>query len=334
MIRPVTKLCRAFLIPALVALAQLGLHQGVVAQGLLQRPIRIIVPYAPGSGWDVMIRTLAQTVAERNSETIIIENRPGAGTIVGANACKTAAPGGYTICVLSNSSMLFNPHLYKSLPYSPHDDFDPITMIAFVDHVVIMHASVPADSFDELVQYSKANPDKLNYGSNGFGGDLHLQIEWLKSKTGAKLLHIPYQGVAPATMAFEAGQIHVMTLTPGTGPLIEKIKSGEIKGLLVDSAERMPILPDVPTFQEAGLPPFKTRTWLALFGPKGMPKEVLAELSRNFAAVVKDPQFHERYMLPFGFSPVGSAPEELRKHMLDTREESAELIRLSGVKPK
>jgi tripartite-type tricarboxylate transporter receptor subunit TctC len=281
-----------------------------------------------------MVRTLAQAVGERNSDTIIIENRPGAGTIVGANACKSAQPDGNTICLLSNSSMLFNPHLYKSLPYDPHADFEPISLLAFVDHVVIMHRSVPANSFHELVEYSKKHPDELNYGSNGFGGDLHLQIEWLKKKTGARLTHIPYQGVAPASLALEAGQIHVMTLTPGTGALLEKVKRGEIKALLVDGDERLPSFPNVPTFQEAGLPPFRARTWLGLFAPKGTPKEIVARLSRNFAVVIKERSFHERHLLPYGFWPVGSTPAELTRQMLDTRDEATELIQISGVQPQ
>ncbi len=329
-----TTLHRAWRIVGLAAFALLTAPHASQAEGLVSRPIRILVPYAPGSGWDVMVRTLAHTVGERNSNTIIIENRPGAGTIVGANACKTAQPDGNTICLLSNSSMLFNPHLYKSLPYEPHADFEPITLLAFVDHVVIMHRSVPANSFGELVQYSKTHPDALNYGSNGFGGDLHLQIEWLKKKTGARLTHIPYQGVAPATLALEAGQIHVMTLTPGTGPLLEKVKRGEIKALLVDGDERLPTLPNVPTFQEAGLPPFKARTWLGLFAPKGTPKEIVTRLSRNFAAVIKDSSFHERHLLPYGFWPVGSTPDELTRQMLETRDEAAELIQISGVQPQ
>ena len=304
------------------------------AQGLTSRPTRIVVPYSPGSGWDVMIRALAHAVGERNSEKYVIENRPGAGTIIGATTCKAATPDGSTICVLTNSSMLFNPHMYKSLPYRPHEDFEPVAQIAFIDHVVIMHRSVPAKNFRELVEYSKAHPDELNYGSNGFGGDLHLQIEWLKSKTGAKLTHIPYQGVAPATLAFEAKQIHVMTLTPGTGPLLEKIKTGEIKGLMVDSTSRLSILPGVPTFEEEGLPPFKARTWLGFFAPKGTPKDTVAKLSRRFAEVIKDSTFSERFLLPYGFWPVGSTPEELTKLMLDTREDAAELIRISGVEPQ
>jgi tripartite-type tricarboxylate transporter receptor subunit TctC len=230
--------------------------------------------------------------------------------------------------------MLFNPHLYKNLSYRPRDDFEPISLIAFSDHVVIMHKSVPAKSFSELIEYSKANPDKLNYGSNGFGGDLHLQIEWLKRQTGAKFTHIPYQGVAPASLAFETGQIHVMTLTPGTGPLIEKIKSGEVKALMVDSDERLPILPDVPTFRESGLPRFVARTWLALFAPAGTPKDSIKKLSEQFAEVVKSKEFQDRYLVPYGFWPVGSNPEELRKLMVDTQEAAAELVRLSGVEPQ
>jgi tripartite-type tricarboxylate transporter receptor subunit TctC len=163
---------------------------------------------------------------------------------------------------------------------------------------------------------------------------LHLQIEWLKRQTGAKITHIPYQGVAPASLAFEAGQIHLMTLTPGTGPLVEKINRGEVKALLVDSDERLPILPNVPTFQGAGLPRFTARTWLGLFAPKGTSAVVVRRLSQAFAAVIKDGEFQKRYLLPYGFWPVGSSPDEFVALIKNTEHDASDLVRLSGVEPQ
>jgi tripartite-type tricarboxylate transporter receptor subunit TctC len=305
-----------------------------LAQSAASRPIRLLMPYAPGSGWDAMIRVLAQAVGEKMSKTIVVDNRPGANTIVGANACKNADPDGTTICVLSTSSMMLNPLLYKNLSYRPREDFEPITLAAFVDHVIIMHRSVPAKNLHEVVAYSKANPDKLNFGSNGTGADLHLVIEWLKNKTGAKLQHIPYRGIGPAMLAFEAGEIQLLALTPGTGSLVERVNSGDITALLVDSDERLPILPNVPTLIELGMPRYKLRGWLGLFAPAGTPKDVVASLNRGFSGVIKDPEFQKRHLLPFGFWPDGSSPEALAQRMVDTQEEAAELVRLSGVKPE
>jgi tripartite-type tricarboxylate transporter receptor subunit TctC len=292
------------------------------------------MPYAPGSGWDAMIRVLAQAVGEKMSRTIVVDNRPGANTIVGANACKSAEPDGNTICVLSTSSMMLNPLLYKNLSYRPHEDFEPITLVAFVDHILIMNRSVPANSLHEMVAYSKANPDKLNFGSNGTGADLHLVVEWLKNQTGAKLQHIPYRGIGPAMLAFESGEIQLLALTPGSGSLVERVNSGDIKALLVDSDERLPMFPSVPTLVELGMPRYKLRGWLGLFAPKGTQKDVIATLHRGFTDIVKNPEFQKRYLLPFGFWPDGSSPEALAQRMHDTQQEAAELIKLSGVQPQ
>ena len=319
---------------ALGALCLILSQLAASAQSGTSRPIRLLMPYSPGSGWDTMVRVLAQAVGEKMSKTIIVDNRPGANTIVGANACKNADPDGTTICVLSTSSMMLNPLLYKNLSYRPRDDFEPITLAAFVDHVIIMHRSVPAKDLHEMVKYSKTNPDKLNFGSNGTGADLHLVIEWLKNKTGAKLQHIPYRGIGPAMLAFEAGEIQLLALTPGTGSLVDRVNSGDIKALLVDSDERLPMFPNVPTLIELGMPRYKLRGWLGLFAPKGTPKDVVASLNRGFTDVINDREFQKRHLLPFGFWPDGSPPEALAQRMIDTQEEAAELIRLSGIKPE
>jgi len=281
-----------------------------------------------------MIRVLAQAAGEKLSRTVVVDNRPGANTIVGANACKAAEPDGNTICVLSTSSMMLNPLLYKNLSYRPREDFEPITLVAFVDHILIMHRSVPANSLQELVAYSKANPDKLNFGSNGTGADLHLVVEWLKNQTGAKLQHIPYRGIGPAMLAFESGEIQLLALTPGSGALVDRVNSGDIKALLVDSDERLPMFPNVPTLVELGMPRYKLRGWLGLFAPKGTPKSIIATLNRGFTDIVKDREFQKRHLLPFGFWPDGSSPEALGQRIRDTHEEAAELIKLSGVQPQ
>jgi len=309
-------------------------HAAAAAESIAQRPIRILMPYAAGSGWDTTVRLIAEKAGQRTSDTFVVDNRPGANTIIGANACKSGETDGTTLCVLSTSSMMLNPLLYKELSYRPREDFEPVSLVAFVDHIIIMRKSVPVNNFKEMVQYSIAHPDALNFGTNGFGSDLHLEMEWIKNKTGAKLQHIPYKGIAPAMLAFEAGDIQILSLTPGTGSLVERVNSGDIKALVVDSDERMAIFPNVPTFVEAGMPRYKLRGWLGLFAPKGTPKQVVAKLSKAVGDVVKDPEFQKRHLLPFGFSPVGSAPEVLGERMANTQAEAAELFRLSGVKPQ
>jgi tripartite-type tricarboxylate transporter receptor subunit TctC len=322
---------RAALILGCGALALCLARTAATAESIAPRPIRILMPYAAGSGWDTTVRILAEAVGQRTKDTFVVDNRPGANTIIGANACKSGDTDGTTLCVLSTSSMMLNPLLYKNLSYRPREDFEPVSLVAFVDHIIIMRKSVPANTFKEMVEYSKAHPDALNFGTNGYGSDLHLEMEWIKNKTGAKLQHIPYKGIAPAMLAFEAGDIQMLSLTPSTGSLVDRVNSGNVKGLVVDSDERLPIVPNVPTFVEAGMPPYKLRGWLGLFAPKGTPKDVVAKLSKAFGDVVKDPEFQKRHLLPFGFWPVGSAPDVLSERMVATQAEATELFSLSGV---
>jgi tripartite-type tricarboxylate transporter receptor subunit TctC len=309
------------------------LSSAAPAQTLAPRTIKVLMPYAAGGPWDVMIRTMAKSVGDKHSRDIIVENRPGANTIVGANACKSAPADGHTICVLAMPTMLLNPLLRKSLSYHPENDFEPVTMIAYVDHVVLMNKSLPVNTLQELVAYSKANPDKINYASNGVGGDAHLLLEWIKAKTGAKFTHIPFQGMAPAMTAIEGGHAHLLSLTPGVS-VVERINQGDFKGILVDTDKRLSILPNVPSISESGLPPFQARGWLGFFVPKGTPSSIVATLNAEFAAVIKDPEFQKKFLFSSGFFPVGGSPEQLRAEMRDARDAAAELVKISGVEPQ
>lgn len=319
---------------ALALLVSAGLMCQAQAQSAFgNRPIRIIMPYAAGGPWDVMVRALAKSVGEKYSQDVIVDNRPGANTIVGATACKNATPDGYTVCLLSMSSMMLNPLQHKTLAYDPAADFAPVTKIAYVDHVVVMSKSVAANTLKELVEYSKANPNKLNYASNGVGGDAHLLIEWIKAKTGAQITHVPFQGMAPALMAIEGDHVHMLSLTPGSA-LVDRIMKGEMKALLVDSNKRLPILPDTPSIEEAGLPPFLARTWLGFYAPKDTPKDIITILNREFASVINDKDFQNKFLLPSGFDPVGGPPEELASYMRNTKAAAVEIVKYSGIEAK
>ena len=243
---------------ALAALA-IGASLCVAGAGLAQTsypsgPIRVLIPLAPGGAIDVMVRALGKAFEQRNPHGFVVESRPGANTIIAANACKAAPPDGSTICLLSRSTVSINPALYKNLSYDPLKDFEPITNIAFAQQVLILHKSVPVKDFKELVAYSKQHPDKLNFGSFGVGGDSHLIIEWLKHETGAKLVHIPFKGASEAMLAFKGGDVQMMYLIVGNLDLTRQINEGEVKGLLVPGSKRNPLIPEVPSFAEAGLP--------------------------------------------------------------------------------
>src|SRR5215831_20193556 len=221
----------------------------VLAQGGYPNgPVKVIIPLPPGGAIDVMVRSIGRAFEQRDGHQLVIESRPGANTILTANACKAAAPDGRTICLLSSSTVSINPTLYKNLSYDPLKDFEPITNVAFADQVLIMHKGVPVNDFKQLVAYSKQHPDKLNFGSFGVGGDTHLVVEWLKHETGAQLTHIPFKGAADAMLAFKAGDIQLIYLIIGNPDIARQVNEGEVKGLLVPGAKRNPLVPGVPTF--------------------------------------------------------------------------------------
>jgi tripartite-type tricarboxylate transporter receptor subunit TctC len=232
------------------------------------------------------------------------------------------------------SSMMLNPLQHKDLSYNPETDFAPVTKIAYVDHVVIMNRSVPFTTLKELIEYSKANPDKLNYASNCVGGDAHLLLEWIKAKTGAKITHVPFQGMAPAISAIEGGHVHMLSLTPGL-QVRERVDRGDFKALLVDTSKRLSILPNTPSIKESGLPPFLARTWLAFYAPKGTPPAIVDTLNRELTSILKDQAFQNAYLLPSGYDPVGGSPEELANHMRNTRAAAVEIVKYgqSNAKP-
>ncbi|HUI95717.1 MAG TPA: tripartite tricarboxylate transporter substrate binding protein, partial [Xanthobacteraceae bacterium] len=178
-------------------------------------PIKVIIPLPPGGAIDVMVRAIGRAFEQRNSNGLVIESRPGANTIIAANACKAAAPDGRTICLLSSSTVSINPTLYRNLSYDPVKDFEPITNVAFADQVLILNTKVAVRDWKELVAYSKQNPKALNFGSFGLGGDTHLIVEWLKQQSGAQITHVPYKGAADAMLAFTANDIQLLYLIVG-----------------------------------------------------------------------------------------------------------------------
>ncbi len=206
-------------------------------------PVRVIIPLAPGGAIDVMVRALGRAFELRTGHGFVVESRAGANTIIAANACKAAPPDGGTICLLSRSSVSINPALYRNLSYDPVKDFEPITNLAFAHQVLILNKNVPVKDFKELVDYSKRNPDKLNFGSFGVGGDTHLVQEWLKHETGAKMTHIPYKGASDAMLAFKSGDIQMIYLIVGNPDIARQINEGEVKGLLVPGSKRNPLIP-------------------------------------------------------------------------------------------
>ena len=297
-------------------------------------PVRAIIPLAPGGAIDVMVRAIGKAFEQRNGHGFVVESRPGANTIIAANACKAAAPDGGTICLLSRSSVSLNPALYKNLSYDPLKDFEPITNLAFARQVLILNKNVPVKDFKELVAYSKENPDKLNFGSFGIGGDTHLVVEWLKHETGAKMTHIPFKGASDAMLAFKAGNIQLLYLIVGNPDIPRQVNEGEVKGLLVPGSKRSPLVPDVPSFAEAGLPSDETafQTWFGMFAPKGTPAHIVKKLNAELSAIVNAPDFAKQYLVSKGFEPVGDGNEAFARFIVEDQKKGKLLVDISGAK--
>ncbi len=322
--------CTGARVPALVV-ALLLLASAAAAQDFPSRPVRVIVPFPPGGPTDVLARALGEGFRERTGQSLVVDNKPGGGTAIGATACKNAEPDGYTFCLLTASTISLNPFLYTNLSYDPPKDLEPITNVVFTQQVMIMHKSVPANTIGELIAYSKANPQKLNFGSFGVGGDSHLVFEWLKVKTGAQMTHIPYGGAAPAIVAFERGDAHLL-FPVGSPAVLERIKSGLAKPIAVPEGQHAATLPGVPSFSAAGLPPYNAKTWFGAFAPAGTPKDRIDILSRQLVAVIKSQAFFDRFLKLGGYDPIGNTPEEFRKFLAEDRVRGEELVKISGVK--
>jgi len=297
-------------------------------------PIKVIIPLPPGGAIDVMVRAIGRAFEERNPYGLIIESRPGANTIIAANACKAAPADGRTICLLSSSTVSINPTLYRQLSYDPVKDFEPITNVAFADQVLILNTKVPVKDWKELVAYSKQNPKALNFGSFGLGGDTHLIVEWLKQQSGAEITHVPYRGAADAMLAFTANDIQLLYLIVGNMDIVRQVNAGEVKGLLVPGGERSALIPAVPSFAEVGLTSDAAdyQTWFGLFAPKGTPREIVDKLNAAFAAILHDKAFVDQNLTPRGFRPVGDAPADFAKFIRADAKRGQMLVEQSSVK--
>jgi len=257
------------------------------------KPIRLIVPHAPGGNSDTFGRILAQKLSEKIGQQVVVENRAGAGGTVGSALVSKAAPDGYTLVVADNGTHAIAPTLYGAkLPYDVFKDFTPITLAATFPTVIMIHPSVPAQNATEFVALAKSQPGKLTYSSAGTGNGSHLTIELFRTAAGGlDMLHVPYKGGAPAVQALLAGEVQMTSVSVNTA--LPHITSGKVRALGVASMKRSPALPDVPTFAESGIP-FDGDSWLAIMGPPGIPADVATTLNREIAATLREPETQER----------------------------------------
>jgi len=270
------------------------------------RPIRLIVPQAPGGNSDTFGRILAQKLSERIGQQVVVENRAGAGGTVGSALVSKAAPDGYTLLVADNGTHAIAPTLYGAkLQYDVFKDFTPITLAAKFPTVIMIHPSVPAQNAQEFVVLVKSQPGKLSYSSAGTGNGSHLAVELFRAAAGGlDMVHVPYKGGAPAIQALLAGEVQLTAVSVNTS--LPHIQSGKVRALGVASSKRSPALPDVPTFAESGIA-FEGDSWLAIMGPAGMPADIAAKLNQEIAATLREPETEER-LAKIGLVVVASSP--------------------------
>ena len=297
------------------------------AQSWPSKPIRWIVPFAPGGTTDILARTIAEKLTPALGKPVIVENNPGAGGGVGATQTAKAAPDGYTIMGGTISTHAINASLYKSLPYDPVRDFVPITLIARVPNLLVVNPDVPAKSVKELIALLKANPGKYTFASSGNGTSQHLSGELFKSMAGIDMQHIPYKGSPPALQDVVGGQV-TMTFDNITTawPLA---KAGKLRALAVTTAKRSPIAPDVPTLAESGLAGYEVGSWQGVFAPAGTPPEVVRRLNTEIVKIINMPDVRAK-LEALGAEPVGNSSDEFASIVKSEVAKWAKVVKQSG----
>jgi len=277
----------------------------VLAQDWPTRALRIIVPFAPGGVADNSARVVAEPLAARLGQSVVVENRPGASGNIGTQTVAEAAPDGYTLLLGFDGTMVINPHVFARIPFDTLTDFAPVTKLGDATLILVAHPSVPAKNLQELIELARSKP--LAYGSSGTGGTPHLAGELLKQRTGAQLEHVPYKGGGQAIADVVGGQIPLVFTAIATAQ--QYVRAGRLVALAVPSAKRSPALPDVPTFQESGFDGFDVTSWVGIFAPAKTPRPVIERLYKELAFVLGTPFVKERYGV-LGIEPVGNSPRE------------------------
>lgn len=312
-----------------LAVATLFATAGAHAQEWPQRPVRIVVPFAAGSSPDILARIVNDKLSARIGQPLIVDNKPGAGGNTGTDQASKSAPDGYTFLLSVNAPLVYNTILYKNLPYDPFKDLVPVSLAATTPNVCAVSNSMNVDSVKGWLAAMKQNPGKYNFASTGSGSISHLGVELIKLKTQSFAVHIPYASSGQAVTAIIQGDVHYACLPPVT--VMPQAKAGRLKALAVTSAERSALLPDLPTLRESGLPDIQAVPWFAYMAPKGAPPDVVQRMSREIAAVLKDPETQKRLQTAY-FDGVGSTPEALGKFMGEELRRWKPVIERAGLK--
>ena len=314
---------------ALAGMRALAVETAAEAQAAYPtRPIRLIVPFTPGGSTDILGRAIGQALNDAWRQPVIIENKPGAGGAIGAEAAAKAAPDGYTLFMGHIGTLAVNPTLYLKLPYDAIKDFAPVALVAMVPNVMVVNPSVPARTVSELITLAKSKPGVLTCSSGGAGSAAHLAIEYFKLSTGTDILHVPYKGTAPAVTDLMGGQVS-MTMT-GLPPVLQHIRAGKLRALGVASNARLPQIPDVPTIAESGVPGFEATQWYGVVAPARTPAAIVDQLATEIRRSLSQPDLKKR-LEDEGAQPANMGPAEFQKLIRTEIERWGKVIRAANI---
>lgn len=302
----------------------------VFAQTYPSKSIRFIVPYPPGGGTDIVARLVAAKMSTSLGQPVIVDNKPGASTIIGTDMLAKAPPDGHTIGLITDSHAI-NPVFFPKLPYDSIKDFEPISQLVFVPLVLVAHPSLNVKNVNELIAAAKAKPGKINYASIGNGTPHQISMEWLKSMASISMTHIPYKGVAPALSDLVGGQVDVMFT--GTSSALPYVKAGRLNALAVSSARRQPSFPDTPSVAESGLPEFDFMTWYGVAMPAGTPPAIVQRMNQEIASALNQPDVKEK-LVTLGVVSASSTPGEFSAFIKSESQKLARIVKATGVKPE
>lgn len=320
--RPTTFLFFAALL--LIASAAAG-----AADTYPSKPIRLVVPSPPGGTIDPISRVLAEAMSRRYGQNVVVDNRPGANFNVGMELVAKAPPNGYTLVVASSGALATNIHLYRKLPFHPVNDFEPIVLYGNVPNVLVVNLSLPPRTLPEFIEYVKANPGKLNFGSTGNGSSMHLAGELFKSMTGTQMTHVPYVSPAVATQDLLGGRTQLMfQLMTG---IEQYVRAGRVYAICVAAPHRSTTLPNVPTCAEGGLRGFESSAWFGILAPKGTPKEIVAKLNHDINEIIADPAVNKR-LVDMGVEPMGGTVADFQRYLASEMKKWGEVVRVSGAR--
>jgi tripartite-type tricarboxylate transporter receptor subunit TctC len=298
------------------------------AQDYPTRPVRMVVPFSPGGSTDTLARIVGQKLTERSGQPVIIENRAGAGGHIGAEQVAKSAPDGYTL-LLGGVPHAISASLYSKLPYDMARDLTAIAEVASFPSAIVLHPSLPANSVKELIALARARPGRLSFGSAGIGSPNHLSLELFQAMAGLSMVHVPYKGSGQLVGDLLAGQVQLASM--GLPVAVPHVQSGKLRAIAVTGAARSPLLPEVPTVSEAGLPGFEVTSWYGVFGPAGLPAGIVAKLNSEIGSAVTAPEVKERFAA-LGAEPSVKAPDQFARYVRQEITKWAKVVKDSGAK--